>query len=235
MLKLATKFAPHEPAFAMAEEAGFHYAELWTDAAVLANWKNVASWAWHHRLEYALHFPNRKDLSDETLEHAVALYRELGCRTMVIHQPMFDKYAEALLRLHPDICLAVENHDIDHAAFIAWAEQNVDLTLDVEHVWAYSLAGEPLERLVDEIRGFLSRYGHKLRHVHMPGYMGSGAEHRPMYCDRDMVFAVFSLLADARFEGFVVSEIETEYQTPNDLRMDVLLYDTWHKQRQVEE
>jgi sugar phosphate isomerase/epimerase len=230
MLKLATKFAPHLAAFEMAREAGFHHAELWTDAEVLANWKNVAAWAFSQPLEYVLHFPNRKDLSDETLAHAVALYRELGCRAMVIHQPLYDKYAQALDRLWPDICLAVENHKLDHAGLTDWAERNAELTLDVEHVWKYTLDDAPLERLLDEIRGLLTRYGHKLRHIHLPGYLPGYDEHRPMYCSREMIFPVLSLLAEIEFTGFVVSEIELAYQTANDLRMDVLMFDTWRRQ-----
>ena len=29
--------------------------------------------------------------------------------------------------------------------------------------------------------------------------------------------------------GLIVSEVHEDYQTPNDLRMDVLLFDTWRE------
>lgn len=45
-----------------------------------------------------------------------------------------------------------------------------------------------------------------------------------------MIFPVLSLLADAGFEGLVVSEVNPEYQNANELRMDVLLFDTWRSQ-----
>jgi hypothetical protein len=50
-----------------------------------------------------------------------------------------------------------------------------------------------------------------------------------MYCARELVFGVLSLLADARFEGLVVSEVSLEHQNPAELRMDVLLFDAWRE------
>ena len=73
----------------------------------------------------------------------------------------------------------------------------------------------------------------KLRHVHLPGYLPGFPEHRPMYCARDMVFGVLALLAEFRFEGLIVSEVNAEYQNPNDLRMDVLLFETWRDQHEA--
>src|SRR6202011_3008068 len=114
---------------------------------------------------------------------------------------LFDKYQQALLALEPGIRLAVENHHLNPADFTAWAERNPGLTLDVEHLWKFTLEDVPLSRLLEEVRTFLKRFGDKLRHVHLPGYWPGLAEHRPMYCAREMVLPVLSLLAEARFEG----------------------------------
>ena len=227
MLKLATKFHPEESMFAMACEAGFQFAELWTDAAVLADWQAVAARARRFPLEYVLHFPNRKDLGDDSLQQAVALHRALGCRTMVIHQPMHDALAPRLKQLAPDISLAIENHKLPPDDLRAWARQDAHLTLDVEHVWKFTLRDPPLERLLDEVRTVLDLAGDKLRHVHLPGYWPGIGEHRPMYAAREMVYPLLDLLAERQFEGFIVSEVGIEYQTPQDLRMDVLLFDLW--------
>jgi hypothetical protein len=75
----------------------------------------------------------------------------------------------------------------------------------------------------------LDRFGDKIRHVHLPGYAPGFAEHRPMYCSREMVFSVLSLLADHHFAGLVVSEADPEYQNVKELHMDVLLFNTWHE------
>jgi sugar phosphate isomerase/epimerase len=230
MVKLATKFAPEPAAFELAHQAGYRCAELWTDTAVLANWQSVVEQAAARPLEYVLHFPNRKDLGPETLEQAVQLSAALGCRAMVIHEPHHAKYADVLLGLDPNLCLAVENHRFDPAGFERWATQHDNLTLDVEHLWLFTLADAPLERLLETLSDFLERFGSKLRHVHLPGYLPGFDEHRPMYCAREMVLPVLSLLENSEFEGFAVSEVETEFQNPNDLRMDVLLFDTWQKQ-----
>src|SRR6185437_8983938 len=106
--------------------------------------------------------------------------------------------------------LAVENHRLTPDAFLDWAQRNPGLTLDVEHLWMYTLRDAPLSNLLAEVRSFLSRFAHKLRHVHLPGYLPGQPEHRPMYCSRDMVLAVFSLLEEVHFTGLIVSEVNPE-------------------------
>jgi len=229
MLKVATKFAPRQPDFERAHRAGFRCAELWLDAAVLADWQAIAGLARGYPFAYAVHFPNRLEHAGPALEQAVQLYRALDCHSMVIHQPLFDRHHEELLRLGPALRLAVENHKLDPERFTQWAERNPGLALDVEHLWKFTVCDGPLDRLLQEVKAFLRRFADKLRHVHLPGYVPGFAEHRPMYCAREMVFGVLSLLAEFRFEGLIVSEVNPAYQTPNDLRMDVLLFDTWRE------
>lgn len=230
MLKLATKFNPDEAMFCQACDAGFHHAELWTDIPVLADWRAVVERARRYPLEYVVHFPNRKNLADDALENAVALYRELGCGTMVIHQPMHDALAARLQKLCPDISLAIENHELKPDGLEAWAEQDTDLTLDIEHVWKFTLRDAPLDQLINRLRSLMDTIGPKLRHVHLPGYWPGLGEHRPMYSAREMIFPVLSLLAERNFDGFIVSEVGMEYQTPQDLRMDVLLFELWQRE-----
>jgi len=231
MLNLATKFAPVQRSFELAVEAGFHCAELWTDAAILANWRAVVELAGRFPLRYVVHFPNRKDLPIELMADCVKLYEGLDCRAMVIHQPHFDVYADALQRLKPDIVLAIENHRLTPEKLADWFARTEYLTLDVEHVWKFTLGSPPLEELWETLDPHLKRHGHKLRHVHLPGYCPGYDEHRPMYCNRDFVHGMFDRLDKLQFAGLIVSEIEVEFQTPNDLRMDVLLFDTWHQRQ----
>ena len=112
---------------------------------------------------------------------------------------------------------------------------NDDLALDVEHVWKFTLGDAPLDALLAQVRVVLDRFRDKLRHVHLPGYWPGFREHRPMYCSRDMIFPVLSLLDDIRFEGLVVSEANPEYQNACELRMDVLLFDAWRGQPKPQE
>jgi sugar phosphate isomerase/epimerase len=233
MLKLATKFVPETDALETAHRAGFRYAELWLDAAVLADRQNVLHRTRHYPFGYALHAPNRLDLAPHTLESAVSLYRDLDCRCMVIHQPSYDRHHEALLRLEPELRLAVENHKLTLEGFVAWAERNGGLALDVEHLWKYTLHDAPLSELLAQVRTFLDRFAAKLRHVHLPGYWPGFAEHRPMYCSREMILPILSLLAEAGFEGLVVSEANPEYQNAHELRMDVLLFDAWRERHDL--
>jgi len=231
MLRLATKFAPQLPAMETAYRAGFHFAELWLDQAVLAGWQRTAEHAGGYPFGYAMHFPNRIDSSADALAPTVGLYRKLSSRCLVIHQPMCDKYCEGLLRLEPGLQLAIENGRLTPERFSDWAERNPGLALDVEHLWKFTLHDCPLEQLLDQVRTLLKTFGHKLRHVHLPGYWPGFREHRPMYCAREMIFPVLSLLAEAHFEGLVVSEANPEFQNAAELRMDVLLFEAWREQQ----
>lgn len=231
MLKLATKFHPDEAMFQMACQAGFRQAEVWTDLNVLADWQAVARRAAGHPLRYVLHFPNRGDLGPEALRQAVALYQALDCRTMVIHQEVYDALAAPLRQLAPEMSLAIENHKLSPEELRAWAAQDADLTLDVEHVWKFTLRDAPLEHLLGVVQSLLRAAGPKLRHVHLPGYWPGLGEHRPMHSAREMVFPVLSLLEQCGYAGFVVSEVGLEYQTPQDLRMDVLAFELWRGRR----
>jgi len=227
MITIATKFAPYPEYFQIAQQAGFCRAELWTDVAVLAAWQQVASRAIEYPLEYAIHFPNQLEQSDETLQQAVELYRALDCHALIVHQPHQDRYGERLRQLAPDMRLAVENHKLDRQAFIDWAERNPGLTLDVEHVWQFTLSDCPLAELLEFLESFLRRYADKLHHVHMPGYLPGQPQHRPMYCSRDLTLNVLTLLDQIGFEGLIVSEVNPEFQNLHDLRMDLLLYERW--------
>lgn len=228
----ATKFVPAQAAFQNAVAAGFGCAELWTSAQVLAAWETVAEEALQHPLKYTLHFPNRKDLPADTCAHAVALYRRLGCRAMVIHEPQWAMYGDQLRRLMPEICLAVENHYVAPRDLHAWGERYEFLTLDFEHLWKFTLSDAPSAEYIRIADQFVHSFAHKLRHVHLPGYMPGAEEHRPMYCARDMTFAAWNILEAIDFQGFVVSEADVQYQNQHELRMDVLLFEAWKQQRQ---
>jgi sugar phosphate isomerase/epimerase len=230
MLKLATKFQPETLALETAYRAGFRYAELWLDASVLANWQTALEHVRYYPNGYVLHFPNSLDLSADLLKNTVTLYRRLDCRCMVIHQPMYDKFRRGLLALDPNLRLAVENHKLTPSDLENWAESNTGLTLDVEHLWKFTLRDGSLEDLLKEMRRLVTRLGDKLLHIHLPGYWPGFDEHRPMYCAREMIFPVLSILADASFEGLVVSEVDRAFQNISELRMDVLLLESWRNQ-----
>lgn len=231
MFTLATKFLPDNlQAFDTAHQVGIRGVEFWLDDGLLADWKTILSMANGYPFRYALHFPNEGVLQADTLRNAVCLYNGLKCRAMVIHQPMYDQYADDLLGLDPSLHLAVENHGLDKAGFSRWAEQNRWLTLDVEHLWMYTLDDTSLENLLAYLDQFLSRHGRQLRHVHLPGYRVGGKEHCPMYYSADMANGVLGLLADYGFSELVVSEADKEYQNHDDLSQDLAVFRSWRTQ-----
>jgi hypothetical protein len=112
-----------------------------------------------------------------------------------------------------------------------WAEKNPGLALDVEHVWKFTLRDAPLPELLAHVGDLVRRFAGKLRHVHLPGYWPGLDEHRPMYAAREMVLPVLDLLAEVKFEGLIVSEVNPPFQNAQDLRMDVLLFERWRDTR----
>lgn len=232
MLKLATKFAPRRNNFELAWEAGYRHAEFWLDQRILQQVDEAVSLAHDYPFGYALHCPNQLDLTPESLQNLATLYREIDASCLVIHELQYRKYATELRRLAPEIVLASENHEFSLDEFAQWEREFETLTFDIEHLWLFTLNSGPLSELIEHVRRFFDRSFSRLRHVHLPGYLPGSAEHRPMYCNRDFVFAMFDLLSEYGFEGLVVSEIELEFQNPHDLLMDRLLFDRWRTRRQ---
>lgn len=232
MFELATKFKPDgaEP-FHVAVEAGYRCAELWTGPDVLADVASVIAMCREFPLRYALHFPTRRDLTPEQLEAVVELYRALDCRSLTIHQPEHDRYAEELLERDAGLVLAVENGALSQAELAAWGAANRYLTLDAEHVWMFSHEGASRDEALAALARLLAEHGNKLRHVHLPGHAGGADEHRPMHEGWDFVRSVLTLLAGVEYSGFVVSEVEQNYQTLEHLTQDRALFDGWLAER----
>lgn len=230
MLKIATKFAPEVPAFETAWKAGFRFAEFWLSTDLLKRVDTIVEQAKRYPLAYVPHLPNKK-VDKNAVERVIRLYRGLNCQAMVLHQPMMDAWGAAFAEQAPEMKLAVENHVLDEEQFWDWAEKNPGLNLDVEHLWLFTLKGATLNQVSETLARFLKKYKQKLNHVHLPGYIPGGDEHRPMYCSRDFVFMVWDQLHAAGYEQFVVSEVNGSYQTLQDLKMDLLLFERWRELR----
>lgn len=233
MLLLATKFPPERLAFETAAAAGFRAAEFWLDGNLLVKNEEIAAVAGRFPFRYALHFPNKGPITTESLESCATLYRQLKCTAVIIHQPMFDRYGDALLDIDPDIDLAIENHVLDSANFDRWADESPGLTLDVEHLWKFTLKDAPLDRLLERIDRFLDQHGKRLQHVHLPGYVPGSDEHRPIHFSSEMASQVLTRLAGHDFAKLVVSEADPQFQTPQFLEQDVMWFEKWRQNAQL--
>lgn len=231
-LSFATKTAPLHKHLSNAYEAGFRHAEIFLNSKHLNNWKEVASIAGSYDLSYGLHFPNRVPVTSKQLAKAVKLYQRLECESIVIHQPMYNLYAQELLGIAPELRLAVENHQLNLDHFWHWADANPYLTLDVEHLWKHTLQQAPLPILLATLKRFLKRHGQQLCRVHLPGYEPGSKEHRPISFNPRLGRKVFTALSKLNFQGLVVSETRPSMQTSEFLRKDVDLYEKWSKKRQ---
>lgn len=227
MLTLATKFLPERPAFEMAARSGFRAAEFWLDARLLLQSEMIAAIATDYPFRYAVHFPNQGPLSEAALSGAVDLYERLECTAMIIHQPMFDKYGVPLRQLQPKLDLAIENHLLDLPGIERWAEESPGLTLDVEHLWLYTLQDAPLATLLKHVDQLLAKHAAKVHHVHLPGYLPGSDEHHPVHHSPVMAKEVLTLLHHYGFGKLVVSEASEMFQSDEYLKKDVAFFDEW--------
>ena len=233
MLKLATKFSPQRNAFETAYQAGFRFTELPLNRELLSNWESIVGLSREYAMAYALHAPNCNTLDEVALNNLCDLYFALNCHTIVFHEAVFQTCGKTLSQMEPSLGIAVENHRLSPPEFMAWASKYQQLTLDIEHLWKFTLADAPLSKLINVLESFLKDFGHKLHHVHMPGYIPGYSKHRPMYCSREMVFAVLDCFAASKFDGFIVSETQQRYQNELELRMDLLLFEAWRASNQT--
>lgn len=227
MFRFSTKLAPSPTSLERAWNAGFRNTELWLDEDQLRDIEPAIRSTTDHRFRYVPHFPNRGQFDIADLERTAQLYRGLDCGCLVIHQPMKSRYEHALLDIDPGMVLAVENGRQQGNSFRRWAERHDHLTLDVEHLWKFTLSDAPFAEMMDFLAEFLEEFGHKVRHVHLPGYLIGAPEHRPAYVAPELSETVWGALADFGYEGFVVSEADPEFQTDLHLRRDVILFDRW--------
>ena len=231
MLRLATKFRPVPSHFDTATAAGFRNAEFFLDRDVLDDPTGVIETAREYDLGYALHFPNKPELEVAHLEAVARLYDELSASAVVIHPHMLRQYGEQMRSVHSDIALAEETMRVAPDEFPEWLEAHDHVTLDVEHIWKFSLNDGPIEELFRLVESIFASHGDRVRHIHMPGYLPGYGEHRPMYTSREFCFGIFDILASNGYEHLVVSEVDLEFQNAAELRMDVLLFERWEQQR----
>ena len=231
MLKFATKLAPQSERLANACESGFKHAEVFLTGKLIKSSKTVARTLKEHQLSYGLHFANRSPLSKKQLKKTVKLYHRLDCESMVIHQPMFRQYGQSILKIDSSICLAVENHRLNIKNFWRWAETHEWLTLDVEHLWKYTLNQVPLSEMLPVLKEFLKRHGTQVRRVHLPGYKPGSLEHLPLSNNPKLARKVFKALSKIDYQGLIVSETRPSMQKPEFLKKDVALFESWEKNR----
>ena len=113
---------------------------------------------------------------------------------MVIHRPMIKRYGEALRVLAPDVRLGVENHFVARDELDDWATESPWITLDVEHLWKFTLQDAPLDELLQVTDWLFQTHGNRLIHVHLPGYSPGNQEHRPMPAEAPVMRAVFFMM-----------------------------------------
>ncbi len=229
MLAFATKLAPTRKKMQRALDAGFQHSEIWLSSELLLDVDPVIACVRESGLRVALHFPNGGELEETQLANAVRLYRAVESWAMVIHKPMLRSYGRRLALRAPEMVLALENGRQKGDQFDKWAEYHTDLTLDVEHLWKYTLGNCSFPEFMEGLKRFWQRHGSRVRHIHLPGYIPGSPEHSPAYCNPELVNTVWSFLLEQDYQGMVVSELNLDFQTPQHLRRDVIAFQRWKR------
>lgn len=232
MFSLSTKFSPEATNFEKAVFAGYSSAELYTTPTRLMSWRSLSKIARSFELNYALHFPTVGKILHQTAEDMACLARDLNCNIVVVHKEHLD-VAREIKFMAPEIQLAVENHFIHFNDLGNWLRTCSAATLDIEHLWKFTLHDCELSALLPVVKQLLHEHGDKIKHIHLPGYLPGQAEHKPMYCSRDMVLGVFDILYAEDYEGMVVSELNVPFQNEFELKMDRLLFESWQAKQPV--
>lgn len=229
MFKHATRTNANQESFASADEAEITNIELQLTANDLLSWEDTAKIAEKGNFNFVVKFPTTLELTDEQVANCAVLCAALNSPVLVIHEPMFRKYGKQLAEAAPALKLAVENNRHVPGRLVEWAK-NDHLTLDVEHFWKFTLGDVEETTFLTELATFLREHGSKVCQVHLTGYQPGQPVHRPMYCNREVASSVLTLLAEANYEGFIVSEVSPEYFNRRDLVMDAQLIQAWQQQ-----
>lgn len=232
MFSLSTKFSPEATNFEKAVFAGYNAAELYTTPTRLMSWRSLSKIARSFELNYALHFPTVGKATYQTAEEMACLARDLNCNIVVVHEDHLE-IAKEIKLIAPEIQLAVENHFIHFNDLDTWLRTYGAATLDIEHLWKYTLHDCELSALLPVVQKLMHEHGEKIKHIHLPGYLPGQAEHKPMYCSRDMVLSIFDILHAEKYEGMVVSELNVPFQNEFELKMDRLLFESWQAKQPV--
>ncbi|MEM8952645.1 MAG: hypothetical protein AAGD22_00695 [Verrucomicrobiota bacterium] len=231
MLTFATKLHPTVANMETAWDAGYRAAEVSLNAAALRDWNASVDAVKRFPMRYTLHFPNKGPIATRKIKKIIKLYRSLQCSVMIIHPGMLQKYHAELDKKKKPLCLAVENGKVRYEAFYRWAETHNHLTLDVEHLWKYSLEDCPFPELRHEMKVFLWKYGSKVRHVHLPGYIPGQEEHQLTNKNPKLARMVLNLLELDGIPRTIVSEARTSLRTPENLAADSRFFENWSRFR----
>lgn len=232
MYLFATKFSPEAANFEKAVFAGYQNAELYLTPTRLMSWRSLSKIARCYELNYVLHFPTIGKSSLQTCEDIVSLAHDINCKTITVHEDSL-KVAEYVQALDPQIQLAVENHSVTYEQLDAWIQSNDCITLNVDCLWKNTLQNCELSELRSVVRRLFHNYRDRFKNVHLSGNVPGSLSKPPLQFSQEMVFSILDILRAERYEGMVVSEIDVEFQTGENLERDLNVFRQWQSTRGI--
>ena len=133
--------------------------------------------------------------------------------------------------IDPGIQLAVENQNITFDNLESWIQANEAVTLNIEYLWKNTLQDCDFPELQSVLTRLFHNYGSKICKVHLSGYRPDHPVKTPLSHSKEVTEFVFDLLLKNGFQGFVVGEIDVEFQTSENLSLDLKFFQEWKAQK----
>ena len=230
MFSFATKFSPEAANFEKAIFSGYQHAELHLTPTRLMSWRSLSKIARSYDMNYVLHFPTSGKVSQQTCEEIVALAQDIDCHTVTVHECDLD-VALPIRKIDPGIQLAVENQRVRFDDLDSWLTANEGVTLNIEYLWENTLESCEFHELKSVLTRLFHNYGTKIRKVHLSGYRPETPAKHPLSASKEVTEFVFDLLLNGGYQGFVVGEIDVDFQTSEMLTQDLEFFRSWKNQK----
>jgi sugar phosphate isomerase/epimerase len=203
MMKIAAKVAPKKDELALLKEIGYENVEVYTNDEYIKNKIDCAKILNSFDFDYAVHAP--KKFYDESV---INFADSIGAKIVVVHHVLAaDKLAEIVNKAkNYGIVVCIEfggsEHLHDSKEFFDLKKKIKDLKMcmDMEHTVNYNVFPEIIRKV-----------GRSISHVHISG--SPPGLHHPPQDNLEFVRAAIRELKKINYEGFVVAEMDLEYQT----------------------
>ncbi|NLO91450.1 MAG: sugar phosphate isomerase/epimerase [Elusimicrobia bacterium] len=217
----AAKCAPETGHLRAISDAGFKAAELYLSKAIMSRASEAARLCRRFPLRYALHAPNDAHCPERLRE----LAEGLGARIVVLHDIFWEDEWRQTIEVFKGsrIKLCVENMTCSHDPLKFMRRYGLGRCLDLEHLQLECQGVYEAEFL---------RIMRQASHIHLTGYTaGSARWHTPVDYSPAASARMLDLLAESGYDGLVVSEAATEYQTPAMFAATAEFFRQWRKSR----
>lgn len=226
MFSFATKFSPEAANFEKAVFAGYEYAELYLTPTRLMSWRSLSKIARSYDLSYLLHFPVSTKATPQTCQEIVELCQDVSCNIVVVHEAELE-LAHHVTAIDPTILLAVENQEVRFSDLDDWLKRHEDVSLNLDHLWKETLNNCDFAEFKSVVARLMNNHRGRIRNVHLSGYTPNHPVKCPLSQSPEVACSLLDTILAAGYDGAVVGELDTCFQTGEKLQQDLEWFNGW--------